>query len=48
MYLAFLLDRETAGPMLIGCSEGGTSIEELAEKYPDKILKMPVGLTKQQ
>merc|ERR1719482_719843 len=38
--------------MIIACSEGGTSIEDLAEQYPDKILKMPVdinvGITDEQ
>merc|ERR1719473_1674952 len=29
-YFAILLDRETAGPLIIACSEGGTSIEDLA------------------
>ena len=33
-----------AGPMMIGCSEGGTSIEDLAEKFPDKIVKIPVDI----
>ena len=32
MYFAILLDRKSAGPIMIGCSEGGTSIEDLAEK----------------
>lgn len=27
MYFAILLDRETAGPMLIGCSEGRSSLK---------------------
>ncbi|KAL0028041.1 hypothetical protein WJX77_002732 [Trebouxia sp. C0004] len=44
MYFAILLDRSTAGPMMIGCSEGGTSIEDLAEKYPEKIIKIPVDI----
>ena len=52
MYFAILLDRVTQGPMLIGCSEGGTSIEDLAEKFPEKILRIPVdsrsGLTDDQ
>jgi succinyl-CoA synthetase beta subunit len=52
MYFAILLDRGTAGPMMIGSSEGGTSIEELAEKHPDKIIKVPVdireGITDEQ
>lgn len=44
MYFAILLDRKSAGPIMIGCSEGGTSIEDLAEKYPDKIIKVPVDI----
>lgn len=52
MYFAILLDRKTAGPMMIGCGEGGTSIEDLAEKYPDKIIKIPIdirqGITDEQ
>uniref|UniRef100_A0A7R9VEY7 Succinate-CoA ligase subunit beta n=1 Tax=Chlamydomonas euryale TaxID=1486919 RepID=A0A7R9VEY7_9CHLO len=42
MYFAILLDRKSAGTVMIGCSEGGTSIEDLAEKHPDKIIKVPV------
>jgi succinyl-CoA synthetase beta subunit len=52
MYFAILLDRSTSGPVMIGCSEGGTSIEDLAEKFPEKIIKVPVdireGITKDQ
>lgn len=52
MYFAILLDRTTAGPVMIGCSEGGTSIEDLAEKFPEKIIKIPVdirtGITDEQ
>lgn len=44
MYFAILLDRTTSGVLLIGCSEGGTSIEDLAEKYPDKIVRIPVDI----
>ena len=46
MYFAMLLDRASAGPVVIACSEGGTSIEDLAAKYPDKIIKMPVDIKK--
>lgn len=28
----------------MACSEGGTSIEELAEKYPEKIVKIPMDI----
>jgi succinyl-CoA synthetase beta subunit len=52
MYFAILLDRKTSGPIMIGCGEGGTSIEELAEKFPDKIIRIPVdvkqGITDEQ
>jgi len=52
MYFAILLDRKSAGPVMIGCSEGGTSIEDLAEKFPDKIIKVPIdirqGITEDQ
>jgi succinyl-CoA synthetase beta subunit len=46
MYFALLLDRKSAGPMAIACSEGGTSIEDLAEKHPDKIIKLPIDISK--
>ncbi|MEW5311100.1 MAG: hypothetical protein WDW38_002843 [Sanguina aurantia] len=44
MYFAILLDRKSAGPIMIGCSQGGTSIEDLAEKFPDKIVKIPIDI----
>ncbi|KAH1129808.1 hypothetical protein J1N35_001186 [Gossypium stocksii] len=46
MYFAITLDRKTAGPLIIACSKGGTSIEDLAEKYPDMIIKVPVDVFK--
>ncbi|GMH23966.1 hypothetical protein Nepgr_025809 [Nepenthes gracilis] len=46
MYFAITLDRTTAGPIIIACSKGGTSIEDLAEKYPDMIIKVPVDVFK--
>ncbi|KAJ1397855.1 Succinyl-CoA synthetase-like [Sesbania bispinosa] len=42
MYFAITLDRKTAGPLIIACRKGGTSIEDLAEKFPDMIVKVPV------
>ncbi|KAG2493492.1 hypothetical protein HYH03_008308 [Edaphochlamys debaryana] len=52
MYFAILLDRKSAGPLMIGCSQGGTSIEDLAEKHPEAIVRIPVdprvGITDQQ
>jgi len=32
------------GPLIIACSEGGTSIEDLAESSPEKIIKVPVDI----
>ena len=39
-YLAIVLDRSHQGPVLVGSPEGGVDIEEVAEKYPDKIFKV--------
>jgi len=43
-YFAIMMDRVSQGPMIIACSEGGTSIEDLAESNPEKIIKVPVNL----
>ena len=37
MYFAILLDRASAGPMVIACSEGGTSIEDLGQLLLDVV-----------
>ncbi|XP_022157525.1 succinate--CoA ligase [ADP-forming] subunit beta, mitochondrial isoform X2 [Momordica charantia] len=42
MYFAITLDRKTAGPLIIACRKGGTSIEDLAENFPDMIIKVPI------
>jgi len=44
MYFAIMLDRSTMGPLVIACSEGGTSIEDLAESSPEKIIKVPINI----
>merc|ERR1719421_1320375 len=44
MYFAIMLDRVTLGPLIIACSEGGTSIEDLAESSPEKIIKVPISI----
>ena len=44
MYFAILLDRAFGGPVVVACAEGGTSIEDLAESSPEKIIKVPVDL----
>lgn len=40
-YIACLIDREKAAPVLIAAKEGGMDIEELAHKNPEAILKLP-------
>ncbi|XP_050106358.1 succinate--CoA ligase [ADP-forming] subunit beta, mitochondrial [Malus sylvestris] len=42
MYFSIILDRKSAGPLIIACAKGGTSIEDLAEKFPDQIIKVPI------
>lgn len=46
MYFAILLDRATAGPLVIASAEGGTSIEDLAASQPEKIIKMKLDIEK--
>ena len=41
-YLAILLDRATARPVIVASTEGGMSIEEVAAKTPEKIVKVRV------
>lgn len=43
-YLGAIIDRDHAMPILIASPEGGMAIEEVAEKTPEKILKLPIGL----
>lgn len=41
-YLGAIIDRERRGAILIASPEGGMEIEDIAEKHPDKILKIPI------
>lgn len=41
-YLAVLLDRETGKPVVMASTEGGMDIEEVAEKTPEKIVRVHV------
>ncbi len=41
-YLAILMDRATSKPVIIASTEGGVDIEEVAEKTPEKIIKVLV------
>ncbi len=44
-YLGAAIDRELGQPVLIASKEGGMDIEEVAEKFPEKILKLPIELS---
>ena len=44
-YLAIVLDRETAQSVIIASTEGGMDIEEVAEKTPEKIVRVQVSPT---
>ncbi len=39
LYLGIVLDRAIGRPVMMGCAEGGTSIEEIAAERPEAILK---------
>ncbi len=41
-YLAVLLDRNCSRPIVIASTEGGMEIEEVAERSPEKILRVEV------
>lgn len=41
-YLGAIIDREKAQAVLIASPEGGMDIEEVAAKYPEKILTLPI------
>lgn len=43
-YLAMTMDRSVQGPMIIGSSEGGMSIEDVAKENPEAIITMPVDI----
>ncbi|MFL2931991.1 MAG: ADP-forming succinate--CoA ligase subunit beta [bacterium] len=42
LYLGIVLDRSTGLPTIMASTEGGMDIEEVAEKFPEKLLKIPV------
>jgi succinyl-CoA synthetase beta subunit len=42
LYLAILIDRATSAPVVIASTEGGVDIETVAEKSPEKILRLPI------
>ncbi|NKB56159.1 MAG: ADP-forming succinate--CoA ligase subunit beta [Alphaproteobacteria bacterium] len=42
LYLSMLLDRETSRIIIMASSEGGMDIEEVAEKTPEKIVRVTI------
>ena len=42
LYLGLLIDRDSGRVTLIGSTEGGVEIEEVAARSPEKILKVPI------
>ncbi len=42
LYLSIVVDRTTGWPVVMASTEGGMDIEEVAEKYPDKIIKQMI------
>ncbi|MGM0451606.1 MAG: ADP-forming succinate--CoA ligase subunit beta [Thermodesulfobacteriota bacterium] len=42
LYLSLMADRESGGVLILASSEGGVDIETVAEKSPDKIIKVHV------
>ena len=44
-YLAIVLDRETAQSVIIASTEGGMDIEEVADKTPEKLIRVSVSPT---
>jgi succinyl-CoA synthetase beta subunit len=45
LYFAILFDRATSAPVIIASTEGGMDIEAVAEKSPEKILRIGVDPT---
>jgi succinyl-CoA synthetase beta subunit len=45
LYFSIVLDRKTAGPMIIASAQGGMDIETLAHDKPEAIIKMAVDPT---
>lgn len=45
-YLSLLIDRALATPIFVLSPAGGMNIEEVAEKTPDKIFKIPLNINK--
>ncbi len=42
LYFSITIDRTTSKPTVVASKRGGMSIEEVAEKYPEDIIKIPI------
>jgi len=42
LYLSIIPDRETASVTIVASQDGGMDIEEVAEKHPERIIKVPI------
>ncbi|MGK0256410.1 MAG: succinyl-CoA synthetase beta subunit, partial [Arcobacteraceae bacterium] len=42
LYLSIVLDRALEMPIIMALGEGGTDIETVAQKSPEKIIKIPI------
>ncbi|GAU89642.1 hypothetical protein RvY_02171 [Ramazzottius varieornatus] len=45
-YFAIVMDRATQGPAMIGSSQGGMNIEDVARDSPDAIKTLPINIEK--
>jgi succinyl-CoA synthetase beta subunit len=46
MYLGITVDGYIGKPVVIACSEGGVSIEEVAKRSPEKIASLPIDINR--
>jgi succinyl-CoA synthetase beta subunit len=44
MYAAVLNDPASKGPLLLFSAQGGMDIEEIAERHPDALLRLPIDI----
>lgn len=42
LYFAILLDRNTQGPCIVACNEGGVEIETIAKINPNAVIVFPI------
>ncbi|XP_071526225.1 succinate--CoA ligase [ADP-forming] subunit beta, mitochondrial [Panulirus ornatus] len=43
-YIAIMMERSFAGPVIIASAQGGINIEEVAEEDPEAIVKVPIDI----